>query len=83
MCEVWVLIRENRRRKGILAGRVGKGRKQCRKFAVFLKFNLGMGRVFCLFVCLSFFFFGAGIELRASHMLGKCRTTELHPSPST
>jgi hypothetical protein len=28
-----------------------------------------------------FFFFVAGIEPRASHMLGKCCTTELHPSP--
>jgi hypothetical protein len=28
------------------------------------------------------FFFGAGIEPRASHMLGKHCTTELHPSPT-
>jgi hypothetical protein len=28
------------------------------------------------------YFGGAQIEPRASHMLGKCYTTELHPQPS-
>jgi hypothetical protein len=36
-----------------------------------------MGFLFC-FVLFSFFFLRAGMEPRASHMLGKLSTTELH-----
>jgi hypothetical protein len=36
---------------------------------------------FLLFFFFCLFFFGAWIKPRASHMLGKRCTTELHPSP--
>jgi hypothetical protein len=45
----------------------------CRDISQFIS----LGEIF--FFCL--FFFGAGIEPRASHMLGKHCTTKLHPSP--